>query len=71
MFSHEAELSSVLLKCGRSLEFVWSELLPQVRGYSAEFEPVGSDCWAIPAGNCYPNTVESTAERQKKASLMS
>lgn len=36
MFSHEAELSSVLLKCGRSLEFVWSELLPQVRGYRAD-----------------------------------
>lgn len=30
----------MVLKCGRSLEFVWSELLPLVGGYSAEFEPV-------------------------------
>lgn len=43
-----------------------SELLPLVRDNSAEFEPVGSDCWAVPAGKCYSNTVGSTAERSRK-----
>lgn len=58
-----AELSSVVWKCGRSLEFAQSELQPQVGVNRAEFEAVGSDCWAIPAGKCHPNAVESTAER--------
>lgn len=53
----------MVLKCGRSLVFAQSGLLLLVRGNSAEFEPVDSDCWAVPAGKCYLNTVESTAER--------